>query len=1006
MKIKHFMYLLALVLMINLNACSSDSPEEEIPEVPPQEEPGTDPNVPQGADIVVSPNTLLLKDGLDKYVDNPVEGSTLSLNTGVQASELPEVGRVLLYGGISDKFPLGFLGKVSKVEKTATGYDIETEPASLEETFDKLYVNDTLDIELDDTALAQSRAIKSHKDAEGYTGLQTRFEFPLGKDLNGIEGWEVGDLSASLEGRVIYGVGLAMKLHCFMDMDKAKGKKPHIEFGFFLKTESGLDATLEGSLGIAPSTYSKDLWDILIKPAVLAGGVGQVVSLIVTPHFTGKLFTEINGEVDFAAEAHHKDKWEIKYVYKDGKSELLPPTHQNIREDPFKPTSVKLKGKYSAGMAAAVEVRLFNIKEASCGVQMKAGPAIEGNIIYEDKDGTDLIYSKLKDCSLAFTPLNVNGSLSAKVPLFTKEAGSGASMVPFSQELFSTDVFPKTEFFLFPDFEPSEPFRLKDDIYVAYTASRLTLFPYEFGLRLTDDSNKIVADHDKGEVESKEHGSGTEKSTHISTTFTETDPKKTYYVRPTLKAPIFKTVIPAEPVVTLKGTERTERDALIALYQATDGDHWAVNTNWCSDKPLSEWYGITTDSKGKVTTIDLAENKLNGVFELSDFQELKKILCGNQMYGGNTSAYNQIKEVNFQKCPKLHTISFAYSSVEKFVAKDCQALYSLDVSQNLLTDLDLSSYPNLAYLTVYQNQLTKLDLSKNALLHSLSCSDNPLGELALSHLSKLDNLNCRNAQLTALDLSGLSNLTALQCDKNPITALDLSPCPKLRLLWCTESDLASLDVSGLQELEYVNCPFNKKMETFYARHNPKLVKIWLGESFGGGTPDALKVFEAVDCPALEEILCLSTGTSTSYVLKGCNALQKLACSNSGVPSLDLRECPNLRELACDLCNLKTLDVTPCRQLQELFCGGNPLTSLNMSTNGALLKIYCHNCTFDKLDVYAASNLNELNAGKHKTIRLRNKPAHFQCEEWGEYDLDKYKEPNHIMGHQYPELIFY
>lgn len=47
MKIKHFMYLLALVLMINLNACSSDSPEEEIPEVPPQEEPGTDPNAPR-----------------------------------------------------------------------------------------------------------------------------------------------------------------------------------------------------------------------------------------------------------------------------------------------------------------------------------------------------------------------------------------------------------------------------------------------------------------------------------------------------------------------------------------------------------------------------------------------------------------------------------------------------------------------------------------------------------------------------------------------------------------------------------------------------------------------------------------------------------------------------------------------------------------------------------------------------------------------------------------------
>lgn len=194
MKIKHFMYLLALVLMINLNACSSDSPEEEIPEVPPQEEPGTDPNAPQGADIVVSPNTLLLKDGLDKYVDNPVEGSTLSLNAGVQASELPEVGRVLLYGGISDKFPLGFLGKVSKVEKTATGYAIETEPASLEETFDKLYVNDTLDIELDEAALAQSRTITPPQGCRGLHGTPGPLRHPAREATEPHRGMESGRL--------------------------------------------------------------------------------------------------------------------------------------------------------------------------------------------------------------------------------------------------------------------------------------------------------------------------------------------------------------------------------------------------------------------------------------------------------------------------------------------------------------------------------------------------------------------------------------------------------------------------------------------------------------------------------------------------------------------------------------------------------------------------------------------------------------------------------------------
>ena len=47
-------------------------------------------------------------------------------------------------------------------------------------------------------------------------------------------------------------------------------------------------------------------------------------------------------------------------------------------------------------------------------------------------------------------------------------------------------------------------------------------------------------------------------------------------------------------VVTIKQSRiDLEREALIALYKATNGDNWTNNTNWCSDKPVSEWYGIT-----------------------------------------------------------------------------------------------------------------------------------------------------------------------------------------------------------------------------------------------------------------------------------------------------------------------------------------------------------------------------------------------------------------------------
>ena len=48
-----------------------------------------------------------------------------------------------------------------------------------------------------------------------------------------------------------------------------------------------------------------------------------------------------------------------------------------------------------------------------------------------------------------------------------------------------------------------------------------------------------------------------------------------------------------------------ERAALVALYNATDGTNWVFNTNWLSDKPMGEWYGVTTGTTGRVTHLRL-----------------------------------------------------------------------------------------------------------------------------------------------------------------------------------------------------------------------------------------------------------------------------------------------------------------------------------------------------------------------------------------------------------------
>lgn len=49
-----------------------------------------------------------------------------------------------------------------------------------------------------------------------------------------------------------------------------------------------------------------------------------------------------------------------------------------------------------------------------------------------------------------------------------------------------------------------------------------------------------------------------------------------------------------------------DRATLEALYNATDGPNWVNNENWLTDAPLGEWYGVDTDTFGRVVRLDLS----------------------------------------------------------------------------------------------------------------------------------------------------------------------------------------------------------------------------------------------------------------------------------------------------------------------------------------------------------------------------------------------------------------
>ena len=88
------------------------------------------------------------------------------------------------------------------------------------------------------------------------------------------------------------------------------------------------------------------------------------------------------------------------------------------------------------------------------------------------------------------------------------------------------------------------------------------------------------------------------------------------------------------------GTQATDRAALVAFYNAMDGDNWKNNINWLSEAPLGEWHGVGTNSNGRVFNVRLTDNGLIGELpsELGSLTYL--IVLGakdNQLEGENSS---------------------------------------------------------------------------------------------------------------------------------------------------------------------------------------------------------------------------------------------------------------------------------------------------------------------------------------------------------------------------------
>lgn len=291
---------------------------------------------------------------------------------------------------------------------------------------------------------------------------------------------------------------------------------------------------------------------------------------------------------------------------------------------------------------------------------------------------------------------------------------------------------------------------------------------------------------------------------------------------------------------TITEISSAECDALVALFESTDGDNWSDNTDWLTTNIPCTWYGVTCD-EGRVTRLDLQNNQLSGELpaELQNLDKLEAFYLNNnsltgslpthivsltalQIFSFQDTEMCEPQDTKFQEwLDSITTLqrsgkvceTYTCNEVAEISQSECEALVTFYNNTNgnywsnntnwLKTNTPCSWYG----VTCSAGHVTRLDLKINQLrgsipeefgklmnLQYLNLASNQLNESIPSILGNLVNLKflwILLNQLTGSIPPELGNLTNLQSLNLAGNQLNGSIPPKL-------GDLTNLQFINLQ----------------------------------------------------------------------------------------------------------------------------------------------------------------------------------------------------------------
>lgn len=160
---------------------------------------------------------------------------------------------------------------------------------------------------------------------------------------------------------------------------------------------------------------------------------------------------------------------------------------------------------------------------------------------------------------------------------------------------------------------------------------------------------------------------------------------------------------------------KIQREALEALYAATDGDNWVNNDGWLTDAPVCEWFGVETNT-------ETSSHPMYGSHDNEYVTEIR--LAGNNLTGSLPSALGKLPMLSYID---VHDNNFQFNGSFRWLSDIDHSIF-INASNCKMTGKLIDEVPVI-------NERMSFNLSNNNLTGPLPEVESPLLEAIYENIS-------------------------------------------------------------------------------------------------------------------------------------------------------------------------------------------------------------------------------------------------------------------------------